>query len=156
MRVILKVLNNTIGSAIYIGVLMFLFIFVYAILGMNIYRFNLTATNAIGLYYRQNFDDFAHSFFAIFQMMTVENWNELLTATLVSPVSTNITLPFLITCQIVLAYTLRDLFQAILLQGFEDDSILLEEGEELYDDIDVFNANSNIIISQKYLANQPV
>ena len=52
MRVILKVLNNTIGSAIYIGVLMFLFIFVYAILGMNIYRFNLTATNAIGLYYR--------------------------------------------------------------------------------------------------------
>lgn len=75
MRVIMRVLSNTIGSAIYIGLLLFLFIFVYAILGMNMYRFKLTKTNGLGMPYRQSFDDFFHSFFAIFQMMTVENWN---------------------------------------------------------------------------------
>ena len=52
MRVIMRVLSNTIGSAIYIGLLLFLFIFVYAILGMNMYRNKLTKTNGIGKPYR--------------------------------------------------------------------------------------------------------
>ena len=52
MRVIMRVLSNTIGSAIYIGLLLFLFIFVYAILGMNIYKGELTKTNGIGKPYR--------------------------------------------------------------------------------------------------------
>jgi hypothetical protein len=52
MRVIMRVLSNTIGSAIYIGLLLFLFIFVYAILGMNMYRFKLTKTNGLNKPYR--------------------------------------------------------------------------------------------------------
>jgi hypothetical protein len=52
MRVIMRVLSNTIGSAMYIGLLLFLFIFVYAILGMNMYRGKLAKTNGIGKPYR--------------------------------------------------------------------------------------------------------
>jgi hypothetical protein len=52
MRVIIRVLNNTIGSAMIVGVLLILFIFVYAILGMEIYRNKLVTTNGPDKAYR--------------------------------------------------------------------------------------------------------
>ena len=71
-------------------------------------------------------------------MMTIENWNNILTACLVSSVNVVITVLYLISCQYLLAYTLHNLFQAILVQGFEDSSILQEEAEELYDEVETF------------------
>lgn len=38
MRVIMRVLSATISSALYVGILLILFICVYSILGMNLYR----------------------------------------------------------------------------------------------------------------------
>jgi hypothetical protein len=52
MRVIMRVLSATIGSALYVGILLLLFIFVYSILGMNLYANKLSKTNGNGLPYR--------------------------------------------------------------------------------------------------------
>jgi len=62
----MKVLSSTISSAIYIGLLLLLFIVIYAILGMNFYYGRLTKTNGIDKSYRHSFDDFPHAFMAIF------------------------------------------------------------------------------------------
>ncbi len=110
MRVIMRVLQATIGSAMYVGVLLLLFIFVFSILGMNLFAGKLYRTNGPDLPYRQSFNDFTHSFFAIFQMMTVENWNNILTACLVSEVDTALTMIYLLSCQLILAYILHNLF----------------------------------------------
>jgi len=106
----MRVLSNTIGSAMIVGVLLILFIFVYAILGMNIYKGELDKTNGQGKPYRQSFEDFIHSFFTIFQMMTIENWNNILTACLVSQVKASLSFIYLLSCQYLLAYTLHNLF----------------------------------------------
>lgn len=45
MRVIIKVVAKTIESSFYVGLLLLLLIFVYAILGMNIYSLQLQKTN---------------------------------------------------------------------------------------------------------------
>ena len=131
----MRVLSATISSAIYIGLLLFLFIFVYSILGMTLYRNKLKATNGLHKPYRQNFDDFIHSFFTIFQMMTVENWNQILTGCLNSKVNRAYTMFYLFSCQLILAYVLHNLFQAILLQGFEDPSILEDDDGNDMDEI---------------------
>ena len=66
MRIIMRVLSATISSAIYIFLLLLLFIIVYAILGTNLYKGKLSKTNGADKHYRQSFDDFIHSFFVIF------------------------------------------------------------------------------------------
>jgi len=48
----MRVLSATISSAIYIGLLLFLFIFVYSILGMTLYRNRLKSTNGLHKPYR--------------------------------------------------------------------------------------------------------
>jgi len=94
----MRVLSSTITSAIYIGLLLLLFIIIYAILGMNFYHNKLTKTNGIGLSYRHSFDDFPHAFMAIFQMMTIENWNQIMTACLTSKFPIGVTLFYLLSC----------------------------------------------------------
>ena len=66
-------------------------------------------------------------------MMTAENWNQIMTAMLVSKVNRVFTMFYLYTCQFILAHVLHNLFQAILLQGFEDPSILEEDTHIHYD-----------------------
>ena len=75
--------------------------------------------------------------------MTVENWNNILTACLVSNVPTWLTMFYLLSCQLILAYILHNLFQAILLQGFEDSSILQDNPAELLDEYHVYINDSN-------------
>ena len=144
MRIIITVLSSTISSAIYILLLLLLIIYVYSILGMFIYKKQLNKTNGKDMPYRQNFEDFQNAFLTIFQMLTVENWNNILTACMVSNVSTTVTLIYLLSCQIILSYILHKLFQAILLQGFEDPDIL-EEKEDLNDEIECYNQQTNMI-----------
>lgn len=124
MSIIVKVISSTINSALYIALLFLLIIFVYSVLGIQIYKGKLTKTNGKDLPYRQSFDTFVSSFFAIFQMMTVENWNQILTACLVSDTNRFITILYLFSCQIILAYILHNLFQGIFLSGFDDMSLL--------------------------------
>jgi hypothetical protein len=70
----------------------------------------------------------------------------LLIACQLANVNIIITLLYLLSLQIILAYTLNNLFTAILLQGFNEIEILVDDDIELYDEIDVFKNQSNTVI----------
>ncbi len=56
--------------------------------------------------------------------MTLENWNDLLVATMRTDVNLIITMIFLISWIFIGNYVLLNLFLAILLEGFESEELL--------------------------------
>ena len=118
MKVIMNVIGRCIDSLIYIGCLLLLFIVIYSLIGIEIYSGNLNNgyTNI-----RQNFDTFQNAFAAVFQLMTVENWNDILTVTLNSNVGASITCLFLISWIFMGNYVFLNLILAILLEAFADE-----------------------------------
>ena len=119
MQVIMKVISNTISSFIYIFLLLILFNYIYALLGMQIFGGQFNYPNRL----RQDFDRFITSYLCVFQILTMENWNDLLYATLRSEVNKVISLIYLISWIFMGNYVLLNLFLAILLDGFEEDDI---------------------------------
>ena len=63
MRVIISVIGKTISSFIYIAFLLFLFIFIYSLLGMQMYGGNFDFEDSSN---RSNFDSFFHAFISVF------------------------------------------------------------------------------------------
>lgn len=65
----------------YIAILLLIFLFIYAILGMQLFGDLTTQNNAV---YQQrhlsraNFNSFHNSFINIFQVMTITNWHTIL------------------------------------------------------------------------------
>ena len=78
MKVIMQVISNSIEEFSYVFLLLILFNYIYALLGMQIFggTFNFDSPP------RMNFDDFISAFMTVFQVLTMENWNDILTATL--------------------------------------------------------------------------
>lgn len=72
MKVIISVVKKSYMSFVYITCLMFLFIFIFTLLGMSIFAGYFqgdpegTPSN--------NYDSFLMAFFTIFQVLTMENW----------------------------------------------------------------------------------
>jgi len=66
MRKILLGINKSINNIMFTIILLFLFIIIYVLLGMSI----MTMI--------PDFTGFMNAFFAIFQVLTQENWNDLL------------------------------------------------------------------------------
>jgi len=82
------------------------------------------------------FDDFFSAYMTVFQVMTMENWNDILTSTLRTDVNYAITLVYLISWIFIGNYVLLNLFLAILLNGFDSqDNSILQEGIEIASDI---------------------
>lgn len=69
MRIIMGVVSSVITEFMYIFMLLWLFIFIYALLGMQIFggTFPSQAVTTI----RQDYDSFVHALFVIFQVMTI-------------------------------------------------------------------------------------
>jgi len=67
MSMIINVLLRTMTSFIYIAVLLIIFLFIYALLGMKLFggEFEFEETK-----YRQNFDDYNEAFLSVFQIMS--------------------------------------------------------------------------------------
>lgn len=111
--------------------LLFLFIIIYALLGMQIYggQFNLR-NNEI----RISFDDFEQAFFSIFQLLTMENWQEIIILTFRTDVNKFLTALYLISWIFIGNFVFLNLFLAILLDGFTskeaDEDLNYEEVEE--------------------------
>ena len=66
------------------------------------------------------FDDFFAAYMTVFDLLTIENWNDTLTATLRTDVNYAITLLYLISWIFMGNYVLLNLFLAILLNGFDE------------------------------------
>lgn len=68
MRVIMGVVNSVITEFMYVFFLLWLFIFIYTLLGMQIFGGTFVSQSVTGI--RQNFDTFFNALFSIFQVLT--------------------------------------------------------------------------------------
>lgn len=75
MKIVMSVVSSVITEFVYIFMLLALFIFIYTLLGMQIFGGELLPQSVTGV--RQNFDTFFNAVFSVFQLLTVENWNDI-------------------------------------------------------------------------------
>jgi len=133
MQIIIGVIQRSIKSFVYIALLLFLFVYIYALLGMTLFgdlkKFPVgegLANGNNGPLSRANFDNFNNAFITVFQILTLENWQNIIYDMLYySGVSFAIPSLFCISWIFIGNFILLNLFLAILL-----DSFLIEEEEE--------------------------
>ena len=80
MQVIIGVIGRSMSSFMYLALLLLLFIFIYSLMGMQLYGGqykNLREEKP-----RANFDSFIVAFLTVFQLLTMENWNSILYSTM--------------------------------------------------------------------------
>lgn len=75
MKIVMSVVSSVITEFVYIFMLLVLFIFIYTLLGLQLFGGQLYPESITGI--RQNFDTFFNAFFSVFQILTVENWNDI-------------------------------------------------------------------------------
>ena len=119
MKVITRVLVSKFSSFIYICLLLVLFISIYTLIGNQIY-INQLDNNATGI--RQTFDTLYYSFLSVFQLVSIENWNDIETITMYSSVPQAFTVFFLLSLIFFGNYVFLNLFLGVLLDGFSSAS----------------------------------
>jgi hypothetical protein len=82
MQTIIQVMIKSYKSFIYITILMFLFIIIFSLLGMQIFGGIMEFDDGLP---RGNFDRFSIAFVTIFQVLTMENWQSVLFDSMRSP-----------------------------------------------------------------------
>jgi hypothetical protein len=92
-----------------------LFMFIYTILGMQVFGGQMRGERFDEVP-RHNFDSFLWAFVTVFQVLTGENWNEVLYDGMRATHWTAAI--YFVTCVTIGNYILLNLFQAILLQNF--------------------------------------
>ena len=109
-------------SFIYITLLMFLFIYIFSLLGISMFGNQFNFDDIVP---RGNFDEFASAFITVFQVLTMENWQTVLYDSMRSKVAKFLVASYYIAWIFVGNFILLNLFLAILL-----DSFLGEEEDE--------------------------
>ena len=132
MKLLIKVIGETITSFMYIGVLLLIFIFIYSLLGMQMFggRFDFSEGTP-----RQNFDSFNNAFLSVYQVLTVENWQSLLYASMRAQTPALVAI-FYVTWLFIGNYVLLNLFLALMLDAFAG-----VEDEEAKDDDSTVNSD---------------
>ena len=74
---IISVIQRSISSFIYLALLLLLFVFIYALLGMQIFGGTFMDPEVKGTV-RYNYDSFINAFITSFIMLTTENWNSIM------------------------------------------------------------------------------
>lgn len=96
MKIIIEAISIKLKTFIYIGLLLILFIAIYSLIGVQIFAGAIPSDTVQRTGIRQNFDDFLGAFIVVFQLLTVENWNDILTITFISNVGAALTSLYLI------------------------------------------------------------
>lgn len=127
MKVILQVIISSADGFIYITLLMFVFVFIYTLLGMQIFGGKFSFADGKP---RGNYDNFLIGFYTVFQVLTTENWNSVLYDSMRNDsIGYYPPVIYYVSWIFIGNFILLNLFLAILLDGFlsEDD---LEMGDE--------------------------
>ncbi|KAL4431571.1 hypothetical protein ABPG74_017276 [Tetrahymena malaccensis] len=128
MKVLIAAISSTLEQFIYILLLLFLIMFIYALLGMNIFGGNWPTFNS-NIPSRFNYDQFLNAYMAVLDLVTLENWNDQLTTCLTSNVSNYVCSAYLISMIFIGNYILIDLVLAIMLDSFESDEVQKDRQE---------------------------
>ena len=97
------------------GVLLLLLIYIFALLGMNLFGGELKMDD--GSVPRANFDTFVAAFMAVFQVSTRENWHIMLYSAMQSSPAASVI--YFVSLLIMTNYILLALFMGTLLQNFQ-------------------------------------
>jgi hypothetical protein len=118
MQVIIGVIGRSMGSFMYLAMLLTLFIFIYSLLGMQLFggKFNFPE----GLP-RGNYDSFGSAFITVFQVLTMENWQYIMYDGMRSDAGALISAIYFISWIFIGNFMLLNLFLAILLDSFVDE-----------------------------------
>lgn len=125
MTRILSSIGNSISNFAYLFLLLILFQIIFTLINMQIFGGTFNFPEGIP---RGNFDSFHWAFVTTFQILSTENWNDILTSSLRSDIGPWSCL-ILILWIILGNFILLNLFLAILLDGFNEESN--ESGAEL-------------------------
>eukprot|EP00347_Sterkiella_histriomuscorum_P003601 403363663 len=115
MQVIIGVIQRSVMSFVYIASLLLLFIFIFALLGMQIFggQFkNHEFENSA------NYDTFHDAFITVFQVLTIENWQTILYESMNTNLGKIIPAIYYTTWIFMGNFILLNLFLAILLDSF--------------------------------------
>ena len=111
-KVIINTFYNSVENFINILLLLFIFLYIFTLLGMNLFGGETLKDN------RQNWNSFLNSFICTFQIMTLENWNSLMYEIYTTPQPFPLSMFYLVLWIFIGNYVLLNLFLAILLDGF--------------------------------------
>ena len=148
MKVIIDVIRGTIEQFVYIALLTFLFIFIFTLIGMQVFGGKFSFQKPTD-YNRFNFDSFWTSWLTIFDVFTQENWNGVLISVLRSDVASYIGVPFLIIWITIGNWIFLNLFLAILLDGFESSDALKVQDEIQQESRELDRIHHNLIAEEE-------
>ena len=126
MAMVIRVIGRSIMDFILITILMFVFIFIYTLLGRQVFqgKYEFGPDEELP---RANYETFAVAFVTVFQVLTMENWQQVLFASMRasnnSPIFKTVTAIYYISWIFIGNFILLNLFLAILIDAFntEDD-----------------------------------
>lgn len=133
MKMILEVLSKTLTSFLYIALLLVLFLFIYALLGMKLFGGEFNFKDKV---YRQNFDSYHEAFMSVFQILSRSYWFYFLFLGFRSNINNFIVSIYLISWIFLGNFVSLNLFLAIILDGFnqaelEIDALSLPDENEI-------------------------
>jgi hypothetical protein len=127
MEVIHSVVLETFEHYFYVALLLVIFLFIFGLIGMQIFGGQLIYDDRLP---RQNFDSLLSSLFSLFQLLTLENWTDIVEILYSSTVPNWVTLVYVFAWTIIGNYSIFNLFLALLLSGFDNVDILTSTREE--------------------------
>lgn len=136
MQVIIGVVTRSVRSFMYVILLLFVFVFIYALLGIQIYQGNYTFGPDAELP-RGNFEEFGIAFVTVFQVLTMENWQDVMfesmRASQGSIFMKTLTAIYYVSWIFIGNFILLNLFLAILIDSFnsEEDDTKANAEEEM-------------------------
>jgi len=131
MKIIIGISSRSLKKFVSVLVILLLLIFIYTLLGMQLFGGQLYYANNVGEnYIRQNFDSFINAFLTVLQIMTQENWHHILHLIWRSSVNKVLSISYLVSWIFIGNYIFLNLFLALLLDEFTSEEVE-EELEEL-------------------------
>eukprot|EP00736_Rhodelphis_marinus_P000156 Rmarinus@m.17433 len=140
LRRLLNTVLLSVASIGYFSCLMVLFIFIYSMMGMQMYGgemyTSLTEDGERAEIPRANFDDFLASFTTVFQIITGENWNTVMYDAIYC-CNTGLSILFFVSLFVLGQYIVLNLFLVLLLQHFgESDDDVEDDASDVFDSDD--------------------
>lgn len=137
MKFITKVIVNKFFSFIYICFLLIILMIIYTFIGQQIFGGHLD-NNKYGI--RQTFDTFYFGFLSVFQLVSMENWNDIGALCLKSDIPIPFTIFYVFSLVFFGNYVFLNLFLGVLLEGFSN--ITKEDEDEENSQEIIFIRNS--------------